>query len=100
MSVLSRLIEAIAVILGQVISIYSIIIIVAALVSWVRPDPYNPIIQILYRLTEPVYNLVRRFVRTNFQGVDFAPLIVILALQFINLFLVRLLIDFARSLSG
>ncbi|MDR2152029.1 MAG: YggT family protein [Helicobacteraceae bacterium] len=98
MSVLSRIVEAFAIILGQVISIYCLVIIAAALISWVRPDPYNPIVQILYRLTEPVYALLRRFIRTSFQGVDIAPIIVLLALQFINLSFVRLLMDFAYAL--
>ncbi|MDR2639540.1 MAG: YggT family protein [Helicobacteraceae bacterium] len=99
MNALATIIYAVATILGQVITIYIWVAIIAALISWVRPDPYNPVVQILYRLTEPVYALIRRVIRTNFQGFDFAPIILILALQFINLTLVRLLMDFARSLT-
>ncbi|MDR1451265.1 MAG: YggT family protein [Helicobacteraceae bacterium] len=100
MGILATVINAVAIILSQVITIYIWAIIIAALISWVRPDPFNPIVQVLYRLTEPLYALIRRFIRTNFQGFDFAPIIVIFALQFINLTLVKLLIDFARSLNG
>ncbi|WP_457595068.1 YggT family protein, partial [Hydrogenimonas sp.] len=53
--ILSTFVQAFAQILHMVISIYIWVVIIAALVSWVRPDPYNPIVQTLYRLTEPVY---------------------------------------------
>jgi len=98
MIVLSTLIAAIANILNMVIGLYIWIVIIAALITWVRPDPYNPIVQILYRLTEPVYALIRRYIPTNFGGFDIAPLILILALQFIQLFFVRLLFELANSL--
>jgi len=56
----------------------------------VQPDPYNPIVQMLYRLTEPAYALVRRVIPTVFGGMDLAPLILILALQFLEIFLQNL----------
>ncbi|MRJ02484.1 MAG: YggT family protein [Epsilonproteobacteria bacterium] len=98
--VLSLLLQAIAQILHMVISIYIWIVIIAALITWVRPDPYNPIVQTLYRLTEPVYALVRRYIPTLIGGIDFAPLIVIIALQFIDLFVVRLLMKIAARLGA
>jgi len=100
MIVLSLLLQAIAQILHMVISIYIWIVIIAALITWVRPDPYNPIVQTLYRLTEPVYALVRRYIPTLIGGIDFAPLIVIIALQFIDLFVVRLLMKIAARLGA
>jgi YggT family protein len=57
------------------------IIIIAALLTWVRPDPFNPIVQLLYRLTNPAYALVRRYMPTMFNGIDLAPLIIIVILQ-------------------
>ena len=98
MIVFSTLLEAIANILHMIINIYIWVIIIAALISWVRPDPYNPIVQTLYRLTEPVYAWVRRYIPTIFGGIDLAPLIVIIALQFIDLFLVKLLLRLAYSI--
>jgi YggT family protein len=98
MEAVSILIEAIAQILSMVITIYTWVIIIAALITWVKPDPYNPIVQILSRLTEPVYAWLRRFIPTVIAGVDIAPIIVIIALQFINLFLVRLLFSLAASI--
>lgn len=96
--VLSTLVEALAQILSMVINIYIWIVIIAALITWVRPDPYNPIVQILYKLTEPLYAKIRKVIPTLIGGIDIAPIIVILALQFINLFVVKLLLRLANSL--
>ena len=96
--ILSTLFTAIANILNIIVTVYTWIIIAAALVSWVRPDPSSPVVQLLYRLTEPVYSFIRRYIKTEFNGIDFAPLIVLLALQFLNQFLIRLLFGFAASL--
>ncbi|WP_300362784.1 YggT family protein [Hydrogenimonas sp.] len=87
---ISALIYAIVNVIHTIISIYIWIVIIAALVSWVRPDPYNPIVQALYRLTEPVYAWIRRYIPTVVGGIDLAPLIVIIGLQFIDVFLMRL----------
>ena len=75
-----------------VISLYKWVIIISALLSWVQPDPNNPIVQMLYRLTEPAYRMVRRFIPTVFGGMDLAPLILIFALMFIEIFLKSLFI--------
>ncbi len=96
--ILSTFVQALAQILHMIISIYIWVVIIAALVSWVRPDPYNPIVQTLYRLTEPVYAWIRRYIPTVVGGIDLAPLIVIIGLQFIDLFLVKLLFELASSL--
>jgi len=98
MIVLSTFLLAVAEILEVIINIYIWVIIIASLISWVQPDPYNPIVQILNRITSPVYNLIRRYIPTVIGGIDLAPIIIILALQFINLFFINLLFTFARSL--
>ena len=98
MIVLATLIEAFATILHTVINIYIWVIIIAALITFVRPDPYNPIVQILSRLTNPVYTFIRKLVPTLIGGIDLAPLIVILVLQFIDLFAVKLLFALANAL--
>lgn len=98
MVVLATFIEAIAQILSMVIMLYTWVVIIAALITWVNPDPYNPIVQILYRLTEPVYRWIRRLIPTVIGGIDIAPIIVILALQFTDKFLVRLLHYLATSI--
>ena len=86
----SAFVYALVNVLHTLITIYIWVVIIAALVSWVRPDPYNPIVQTLYRLTEPVYAWIRRYVPTVIGGIDLAPLIVILALQFLDIFIMRL----------
>ena len=96
--VLSTLIEAIAQILHMVINIYIWVVIIAALITWVRPDPYNPIVQVLRRLTEPVYAFIRKYVPTVIGGVDLAPIIIILGLQFFDLFAVKLLFNIVNGL--
>jgi len=63
------------------INVYIWVVIIAALLSFVNPDPYNPIVQFLYRVTEPAYRFVRRFIKTNFNGLDLAPLVIVIGLQ-------------------
>ena len=63
------------------INIYIWVLIIAALLSFVNPDPYNPIVQFLHRITQPAYAFVRRFMRTDFNGLDIAPLVLIIGLQ-------------------
>ena len=75
----------------SLINVYIWVIIIAALLSFVNPDPYNPIVQFLYRVTEPAYAFVRRFMPTTMNGLDFAPLIIIIALQVLIVILSSLL---------
>jgi YggT family protein len=78
-------------IVHSLLTIYIWIVIIGALLTWVRPDPYNPIVQIIYRLTEPAYRLVRRMMPTVFNGLDLAPLIIIILLQVIDVILVNII---------
>ena len=64
-----------------IIEIYIWVIIINALLSFVNPDPYNPVVQFLSRITSPAYSFVRRLMRTNYNGLDLAPLVIIIALQ-------------------
>lgn len=74
-------------ILSPLLTAYTWIIIIGALLTWVRPDPYNPIVQIIYRLTEPAYRLVRRMMPTVFNGLDIAPIVIILLLKLVEIIL-------------
>ncbi|AZV46357.1 hypothetical protein C3L23_03440 [Nautilia sp. PV-1] len=67
------------------ISIYIWVVIIAALITWVQPNPYNPIVRFLWNVTEPVYRWIRRYIPTTFGGFDIAPIILILALQFLQI---------------
>lgn len=96
--VVSTLLNAVAVILSMLINLYVWVIVIAALVSWVRPDPYNPIVQVLNRLTQPLYARLRSIIPTAINGIDFAPLIVAVLLKFIDLSLVQILLNYAKTL--
>ena len=98
MMVFGNFLLALAGVLGTVLTIYTWILIARAVISWVSPDPYNPIVRFLYNVTEPVLYRVRRMVPSVYAGIDFSPLIVLLAVQFLQLFLVQSLSDLARSL--
>ena len=67
------------------------IVIIAALISWVNPDPRNPIVRFLYTVTEPMFRPIRRLIppqRTG--GIDLSPLVVILIIYLVSRFLARL----------
>ena len=89
---IDALISSFVVVILSVISLYKWIIIISALLSWVQPDTYNPIIQILYRVTEPAYAFVRRYIPTTFGGMDIAPMIILFGLIFLENFLGRLFV--------
>jgi YggT family protein len=99
MAVVAIFLESIATLLHSLIFIYILVVVAGAVLSWVSPDPYNPLVQIIRRLTEPVYGYIRYYLPTNFNGIDFAPILLLLVLQFLDLFLVRVLHHFATSLS-
>ena len=87
---MSALIIALVQLIHTLITIYIWIIIIAALFSFVRPDPYNPLVKFIHQITEPVFRWVRRrlpFVVVS--GMDFSPLVVLLALQFVDTLLLR-----------
>jgi YggT family protein len=98
MFVFSNFISAIASILNIALTLYMWIIIVRAVISWVNPDPYNAIVQILYKSTEPVLYRVRRLIPFNFGGFDFSPIVVIFAIIFIQRFLIDSLMELAAQL--
>ncbi len=99
MFVLRHLLEAVASILDLGLNIYMWVIIARALLSWVNPDPYNPIVRFLYNITEPVLGYIRRRLPLVFGGLDLSPLLVILAIVFLRQFLVATLVDLAFRLS-
>ena len=89
MFVLGDFLIAIARLVGYVLELYKWIIVIRALISWVNPDPWNPIVQFLVRMTDPILRPVRR--RLPMTGIDLSPLVVILAIQFLQWFLVPVL---------
>ena len=100
MFIIGNLIKAIAAILGIGLDLYMYIIIARAIVSWVSPDPYNPIVQFLYRATEPVMSRVRRYLPTHGMGLDISPMLVLFAIIFLKIAVVDSLNILAFKLLG
>ena len=98
MFVLGNFIGALARIVDIGLTIYMWLIIIRALISWVNPDPYNPIVRFLYRVTEPVLYQVRRLIPLRGLGMDFSPIIVILIILFLQSFLVNTMLQVAVNL--
>ena len=100
MFVISNFVLAVAKILDLFLGFYYWVIIARAILSWVNPDPYNPIVQFIYRITEPVLKKIRRNIPLPNMGIDISPLIVLLVVYFLRLFLVQTLIEYALKLKN
>jgi len=87
--VLSEAILTVAWLINQVLWLYMWIIIIRAVISWVNPDPWNPIVRFIYQVTEPILRPIRRWLPAT--GIDFSPLIVIAVIIFLQRVLVRAL---------
>jgi len=99
MFALSNFLIAIAKVLDVGFSILYWLILIRALISWVNPDPYNPIVQFLYKATEPILYPIRRFLPLELRfGIDISPIIAFLAIMFLKSFLVKTLIDISIRL--
>jgi len=91
MSMLIEVVQGLGGIFIGLINIYIWVLIITALLSFVNPDPFNPVVQFLYRITNPAYAYLKRFIRTDFNGLDLAPLIIIIGLQVLIVFLSSLI---------
>lgn len=78
-----------------VLVVFMWIVIARAILSWVSPDPYNPIVRFIHNITEPVLYQIRKRLPVNFGGIDFSPILVLLAVIFLRHFVVQSLYDFA-----
>ena len=98
MFVFSNLLTAIAKILDIVLVIFMWIVIARAILSWVNPDPYNPIVRFIHNITEPVLYQIRTRIPLIFGGIDFSPILVLLAVIFLQRFVVQSLYELALTL--
>ncbi len=98
MFILSNVLVAVAKILSLALNAFLWIVIARAVLSWVNPDPYNPIVRFIHNVTEPVLDRVRRWLPVVFGGVDLAPVVVILAVMFLEHFAVASLYEIAVGL--
>ncbi len=95
---MGNIILGLAKVLGVVLNLYMWIIIIRALISWVNPDPYNPIVQFLVRMTEPVLKPIRNLLPTWKIGIDLSPLIAVLVIIFLDYAVVQNLKEWGMSL--
>ncbi len=91
MFVFGNFIIAFAKILAIILEAVYWLILIRALISWVNPDPYNPIVQFLHRTTDPILNPIRQ--RLPYMAIDISPIIAFLIIVFLKLFLVKSLMD-------
>jgi len=96
MFVLGNFIRALATVVNVVLSIYYWLILIRALISWVNPDPYNAIVQFLYRATEPVLEPIRKILPP--MGIDLSPIVAFLVIIFFKGFIVQSLVDISYQL--
>ncbi len=97
MFVIGNFLAALASVLNILLSAYMWIIIIRVLISWVDPDPRNPIVYFLRAATDPLLYRVRRWLPVSFGGIDFSPILVIAALIFLQAFLVKSLLDLSYA---
>jgi YggT family protein len=99
MIVVSNALSAAATVLGSLLNIYFWIVIISAVLSWVKPDPYNPVVRALRLLTEPVFYRVRKWLPfTYMSGLDFSPVIVLLAIELVNSIVIASMYQYALKL--
>ena len=98
MFILSNFLQAIATVLNYALSIYMWIVIARAVLSWVNPDPYNPIVRFIHNVTEPVMYRIRSKLPVTFGGIDLSPIIVFLGIIFLQKFLVSSLYGLAAAM--
>lgn len=99
MIIFSNTLSAIAIVVGSLLKIYFWVVVISAILSWVRPDPYNPIVRTLRTLTEPVYFRVRKLLPFTYaSGIDFSPLVVLLVIELVDRIVVNSMLQYAMTM--
>ena len=98
MFIIGYFLAAIARVTDIVLTIFMVIVVARALLSWVSPDPFNPIVRFIHNVTEPVLYQIRKRIPVIFGGIDLSPIIVLLIVIFLQEFLVGSLARLAKSL--
>ncbi|MBI5184467.1 MAG: YggT family protein [Nitrospinae bacterium] len=98
MYILGNFIAALATVVDMALTLVMWMVIIRALLSWVSPDPYNPIVRALNQLTDPLFYKVKRYLPVSGGGIDFSPIVILMAIIFLQSFLVRTLKDIAMQL--
>ena len=97
MFIIANFFDAVAIVLDMALTIYLWIVIAGAVLSWVSPDPYNPIVRFINNVTEPVFYQIRKRLPVIFGGLDLSPIVVLLSIYFLQAFVVNSLRGLARS---
>ncbi len=97
MFILGNFLKAIAIVLDYTLTFFLWIVIARAVLSWVNPDPYNPIVRFIHNVTEPVLYRIRSKIPVNIGGIDFSPIIVILGVVFLQNFIVKSLVRLSAN---
>ena len=97
MFIWTNFVVTVAQILESVLALYTWVVIASAVLTWVEPNPYNPIVRFIYSVTEPVFDWVRRHIPVFFGGIDFSPMIVIFAIIFIRQYFIPTITRLAIS---
>ncbi|HJM82013.1 MAG TPA: YggT family protein [Nitrospinota bacterium] len=97
MFIIGNFLIAIAQVINIALTLYLWTVIIRALISWVNPDPYNPIVTFLYRVTEPALRPIQKFIPMA-GGIDFSPVVLILVIYFMQFFLVTSLMQIGQAL--
>ncbi|MBW1898575.1 MAG: YggT family protein [Deltaproteobacteria bacterium] len=98
MFILGNFLEAVATVIHYVLTLFMWVVIARAVLSWVNPDPFNPIVRFIHNVTEPVLYRIRATIPAVVGGIDFSPIIVFLAIVFLDKFIVNNLIILSRRM--
>ena len=98
MFILGNFLEAVATVIHYVLTLFMWVVIARAVLSWVNPDPFNPIVRFIHNVTEPVLYRIRTTIPAVLGGIDFSPIIVFLAIVFLDKFIVGNLIILSRRM--
>ncbi len=98
MFIVGNFVFAIAQVINYILMFYMWVIVIRAVLSWVSPDPYNPIVRLIHSITEPVLYQIRKRVPIQTGGIDFSPILVILVIVFLQTFVVSSLVSIAGKL--
>ncbi len=100
MFVFGNLLLAVATVIDYILGIYKWLLLITVLLSWVNPDPYNPIVRFLHAITEPVLRPIRRLIGFSLGPIDISPIIVFIIIMFVQNFLIRTLTQVAYKIGG
>lgn len=84
-------------VVSLIFQIYILIVVARAVISWVNPDPYNPIVRFLHNATDPVLDRIRRVLPLQFGGMDFTPIALLLGLSVLQQVVLQLIARLARG---